>query len=73
MSEQVFRWYVAIEYRPKMTRPSEVYWEITRDEQDQPIVDAGRDTSLQRALEDVFDALDDDVIAHRGPYREVEA
>jgi hypothetical protein len=55
-----------------MTRPSEVYWEIARDEVDQPLVDAGRETSLQRALEEVFDALDDDVIAHRGPYREVE-
>lgn len=61
MSEQVFRWYVAIEYRPKMSRPDEVYWEITRDDEMKTVIDAGREMHLECALDDVATSLDDDV------------
>jgi hypothetical protein len=59
-------WNVSVSYRPKTGKPDEVYWEITRDDEMQTVIDAGRATNLVDALEDATSALDDDVITHYG-------
>lgn len=61
MSEQIFRWYITVEYRPKMYRNDEVSWEITRDDETKTLIDFGRQSSLDNALEDIGVSLDDDV------------
>jgi hypothetical protein len=59
-SERVFRWTVVVEYRPKLTRPDQVSWEVYREDGEYKLIEAGRGTDVFDEMADVAGFLYDD-------------
>ncbi len=58
--ERVFRWTIVVEYRPKLTRPDQMSWEVYREDGENTLIEAGRGTDIFDELADVAGCLYDD-------------